>query len=84
MSKYEIKVESYSNLRLNGPSTIIQVQTGESAPTGPPLVFEVAEADMDRIEVEWRPPSEADCKGAITGYVLDYELMGASNHSTKV
>ena len=51
-----------------------------TAPSSPPLNIEVASADPATLEVSWQPPSENNCNGAITGYVIQYARVGSDDN----
>jgi len=51
--------------------------------TQAPRGLRVMDRDIDSITLAWDPPPAEEVKGELTGYVIDFDLMGDSTFNTR-
>ncbi|XP_068095571.1 receptor-type tyrosine-protein phosphatase F isoform X9 [Hyperolius riggenbachi] len=69
-SEYEFRVIAVNNIGRGPPSEIVEAQTGEQAPSGPPLKVQARMLSSSTMIVQWDPPEEAN--GQIRGFRVYY------------
>ena len=51
-----------------------------TAPSSAPQDIEVSSDDPGSLIVSWQPPLERNCNGSITGYVIQYGMVGSDDN----
>ncbi|KAM3914324.1 receptor-type tyrosine-protein phosphatase F isoform 6-T6 [Leptodactylus fuscus] len=69
-SEYEFRVIAVNNIGRGPPSEVVEAQTGEQAPSGPPLRVQARMLSASTMIVQWDPPEEAN--GQIRGFRVYY------------
>ncbi|XP_075176588.1 receptor-type tyrosine-protein phosphatase F isoform X12 [Anomaloglossus baeobatrachus] len=69
-SEYEFRVIAVNNIGRGPPSEVVEAQTGEQAPSGPPLRVQARMLSSSTMIVQWDPPEEAN--GQIRGFRVYY------------
>lgn len=69
-SEYEFRVIAVNNIGRGPPSEVVEAQTGEQAPSGPPLSVQARMLSASTMIVQWDPPEEAN--GQIRGFRVYY------------
>ncbi|XP_075037786.1 receptor-type tyrosine-protein phosphatase F isoform X17 [Mixophyes fleayi] len=69
-SEYEFRIIAVNNIGRGPPSDLVEAQTGEQAPSGPPLRVQARMLSSSTMIVQWDPPEEAN--GQIRGFRVYY------------
>ncbi|XP_071984672.1 receptor-type tyrosine-protein phosphatase F isoform X5 [Engystomops pustulosus] len=69
-SEYEFRIIAVNNIGRGPPSEVVEAQTGEQAPSGPPLNVQARMLSASTMIVQWDPPEEAN--GQIRGFRVYY------------
>ncbi|XP_075688767.1 receptor-type tyrosine-protein phosphatase F isoform X11 [Rhinoderma darwinii] len=69
-SEYEFRIIAVNNIGRGPPSEVVEAQTGEQAPSGPPLRVQARMLSASTMIVQWDPPEEAN--GQIRGFRVYY------------
>lgn len=69
-SEYEFRIIAVNNIGRGPPSEVVEAQTGEQAPSGPPLSVQARMLSASTMIVQWDPPEEAN--GQIRGFRVYY------------
>ncbi|MEQ2301099.1 hypothetical protein AMECASPLE_032555, partial [Ameca splendens] len=69
-SEYEFRVLASNSIGRGPPSSIVEIRTGEQAPSSPPLHVRARLLSSTTILVEWEPPEESN--GQLQGYRIYY------------
>ncbi|KAJ1167065.1 hypothetical protein NDU88_007458 [Pleurodeles waltl] len=65
-SEYEFRIIAVNNIGRGPPSDLVEAQTGEQAPSSPPLKVQARMLSASTMLVQWEPPEEPN--GQIRGY----------------
>uniref|UniRef100_A0A8C5R1R5 Receptor-type tyrosine-protein phosphatase F n=1 Tax=Leptobrachium leishanense TaxID=445787 RepID=A0A8C5R1R5_9ANUR len=69
-SEYEFRIIAVNNIGRGPPSELIEAQTGEQAPSSPPLKVQARMLSASTMLVQWELPEEAN--GQIRGFRIYY------------
>nr|XP_033771428.1 receptor-type tyrosine-protein phosphatase F [Geotrypetes seraphini] len=69
-SEYEFRIIAVNNIGRGAPSSLVEAQTGEQAPSSPPLKVQARMLSASTMLVQWEPPEEPN--GQIRGYRVYY------------
>ncbi|XP_053326054.1 receptor-type tyrosine-protein phosphatase F isoform X5 [Spea bombifrons] len=69
-SEYEFRVIAVNNIGRGPPSELVEAQTGEQAPSSPPLKVQARMLSASTMLVQWESPDEAN--GQIRGFRVYY------------
>ncbi|XP_017291174.1 receptor-type tyrosine-protein phosphatase F isoform X3 [Kryptolebias marmoratus] len=75
--EYEFRVLAVNSVGRGPPSSIVKTQTGEQAPSSPPLQVQARLLSSTTILVQWEPPEEPN--GQILGYKIYYSSEASPN-----
>ncbi|XP_069498514.1 receptor-type tyrosine-protein phosphatase F isoform X3 [Ambystoma mexicanum] len=65
-SEYEFRIIAVNNIGRGPPSDLVEAQTGEQAPSSPPLKVQARMLSASTMLVQWEPPEEPN--GLVRGY----------------
>ncbi|XP_029473569.1 receptor-type tyrosine-protein phosphatase F isoform X2 [Rhinatrema bivittatum] len=69
-SEYEFRIIAVNNIGRGSPSNLVEAQTGEQAPSSPPLKVQARMLSASTMLVQWEPPEEPN--GQVRGYRVYY------------
>ena len=63
------------------PSEPLTVTTGEDVPEGAPLELQSNAWSSTQINLVWRTPARSTVHGKVTGYMIEYGVVGQKSRS---